>query len=123
MKQKKSGDKLEAQLLRNDDKYREQYQHRIANQVNDLEAIDQLEDHYDIFVSILLLITFAQETLPKVDLKLKQKWITKDILAKMDARRKVKLNRDIYKQLDEEIKHECHAAKERTLPEQCEIIE
>ena len=43
LKQKKAGDKLETQLLRTDDKYREQYQQRIANQLNDIDAIDQLE--------------------------------------------------------------------------------
>ena len=41
--------------------------------------------------------------------------MTKDILDKMDTRRKAKPNTDVYKQLDEEIKHECHAAKERML--------
>ena len=60
-KQKKAGDKLETQLLRTDDKYREQYQKRIAYQLNDIDAIDQLEDRYDRFVSILT--TTAQETL------------------------------------------------------------
>ena len=57
--------------------------------------------------------TSAQETLPKVYVKPKQKWMTKDILDKMDTRRKAKPNTDVYKQLDEEIKSECHAAKER----------
>ena len=80
------------QLLRTDDKYREQYQQRIANQLNGIDAIDQLEDRYD-------------------------------ILEKMDTRRKAKPNTDVYKQLDEEIKSECHAAKERMLTEQCDLIE
>ena len=86
LKQKKSGDKLETQLLRTDDKYREQYQLRIANQLNDIDAIAQLEGRYDRFVCILT--TSAQETLPKVYVKPKQKWMTKDILDKMDTRRK-----------------------------------
>ena len=43
LKQKKAGDKLETQMLRTDDKYREQYQQRIANKLNDIDAIDQLE--------------------------------------------------------------------------------
>ena len=121
LKQKKAGDKLETQLLRTDDKYREQYQQRIANQLNGIDAIDQLEDRYDRFVSILT--TSAQETLPKVYVKPKQKWMTKDILDKIDTRRKTKPNTDVYKQLDEEIKSECHAAKERMLTEQCDLIE
>ena len=121
LKQKKAGDKLETQLLRTDDKYIEQYQQRIANQLNGIDAIDQLEDRYDRFVSILT--TSAQETLPKVYVKPKQKWMTKDILDKMDTRRKAKPNTDVYKQLDEEIKSECHVAKERMLTEQCDLME
>ena len=38
LKQKKVGDKLETQLLRTDDKYREQYQQRIDNKLNDIDA-------------------------------------------------------------------------------------
>ena len=110
LKQKISGDKLETQLHKTDDMYREQYPKRIANQLNDIDAIDQLEDQYDRFFSILT--TSAQETLPKVDVKPNQKWKTKDIFDKMDTIRKAKPNTDVYKQLDEEIKSECHAAKE-----------
>ena len=102
LNQKKADDKLETQLLRTDDKYREQYQQRIANQLNDVDAIDHLEDRCDRFVSILN--TPLQETLPKVYVKPKQKWMTKYILDKMDTRRKAKPNTDVYKQLDEEIK-------------------
>ena len=53
LKQKKSGDRLETQLLRTRAKYREQYHQRIVNQLNDIYAIDQLEDIYDRFVSIV----------------------------------------------------------------------
>ena len=63
-KQKKYGDKWETQLLKTDDKYREQYQQRIANQLNDIDAINQVKDRYDRFDSILT--TSAQEILPKV---------------------------------------------------------
>ena len=120
LKQKKAGDKFETHLLRTDDKYREQYQQIIANQLNDIDAIDQLEDRYDRFVNILT--TSAQETLPKVYVRPKQKWMTKDILDKIDTRRKAKPNTDVYKQLVEEIKSECHAAKEIMLTEQCDLI-
>ena len=121
LKQKKSGDKLKTQLLRTDDKYKEQYQQRIAIQLNDIDAVDQLEDRYNRFVSILTIS--AQETLPKVYVNPKQKWVTKDILDKMDTRRKAKPNTIVYKQLDKKIKCECHAAKERMLTEQCDLIE
>ena len=49
--------------------------------------------------------------------------MTKDILDKMDTGRKAKPNTDIYKQLDVEFKSKCHAAKERMLTEQCDLIE
>ena len=49
--------------------------------------------------------------------------MTKYILGKMDTRRKVKTNTDVYKQLDKEIKSECHAAKMRMLTEQWDLIE
>ena len=61
--------------------------------------------------------------MPKVYVKPNQKWMTKDILDKIDTRRKAKPNTDVYKQLDEEIKSECHAAMERMLTEQCDLIE
>ena len=115
IKQKKYVDKLETQLLRTDDKYREQYQQRNANQLNDIDSIDQLEDRYARFVSIMT--TSAQETLPKVYVKPKQKWMTKYILDKIDTRRKAK------PKLDEEIKSKCHAAKERMLTEKYDLIE
>ena len=47
----------------------------------------------------------------------------KDILDKMDTRRKAKPNTEVYKQLDKEIKSEYHTAKERMLTEQCDLIE
>ena len=49
--------------------------------------------------------------------------MTNDILDKIDTRRKAKPNTDVYKQLEEEIKSEWHAAKERMLTEQCDLIE
>ena len=48
--------------------------------------------------------------------------MNKDILAKMETRRNAKPNTDIYNQLDEEIKRQCHAAKEMLLTEQCEMV-
>ena len=44
--------------------------------------------------------------------------MSKDILDKMDTRRKAKPNTDVYKQPDEEIKSKCHAAKQIMLTEQ-----
>ena len=49
--------------------------------------------------------------------------MTKYILDKMDTRRKAKPNTDVYKQLEEEIKSDCHAEKERMLTKQCDLME
>ena len=49
--------------------------------------------------------------------------MTKDILDKMDTRRKAKPNTNVYKQLAEKIKSECHAANARMLTVQCGLIE
>ena len=87
LKQKKAGDKLEAQLLKTGDRYREQYQ-RIANQLNDLEARDQLEDRSD--------NSTRDHT----------KCMTKNIIATMEAIMKAKPNKDIYNQQNEVIKRE-----------------
>ena len=53
----------------------------------------------------------------------KHKWMTSDILQKMERRRLAKSNVDEYNKLDEEIRRECQPAKELMLTAQCEKIE
>ncbi len=118
--QKNMGDKLQVQLL-STDTYRTQYQECINKDLQDINSIDELEDRYNRFVSILT--TSAQTTLPKVEVTAKQKWMTQDILKKMAERRLAKSNTDEYNKLDAEIRGECQAAKEMMLTEQCEKIE
>ena len=48
---KKSANRLQVQLL-STDLYRNQYQQCINPELNDIDTIDQLEDHYDRFVGI-----------------------------------------------------------------------
>ena len=54
----------------------------------------------------------AQDTFPKREATAKQKWMTSDILQKMERRRLAKLNVDEYNKLDAEIRMECQIAKE-----------
>ena len=88
---KKSANKLQVPLL-STDAYRNQYQQCINPELNDIDTIDHLEDRYDRFVGILSIS--AQATFPKRGARAKQKWITSDILQKMERRRLAKSNVD-----------------------------
>ena len=105
----------------NTDAYINQYQQCINPELNDIDTIDQLEDRYNTFVDILS--TLAQTTLPKRKPRAKQKWMTSDILQKMERRRLEKSNPDEYNKLYAEIRRECQTAKELMLTAQCEKIE
>ena len=83
----KSANKLQVQLL-STDAYRNQYQQCINPELNNIDTIE--EDRYDRFVGILL--TSAQATFPKREARAKQKWMTSDILQKMERRRLAKSN-------------------------------
>ena len=117
---KKSANKLQVQLL-STYAYRNKYQQCINPELNDIDTLDQLEDRYDKFVGILS--TSAQTTSPKREARAKQKWMTSDILQKMERRRLAKSNADEYNKLDAEIRRECQTAKELMLTAQCEKIE
>ena len=78
---KKLANNLQVQLL-STDAYRNQYQHLINPELNDIDTIDHLEDRYDIYFGILS--TTAQTTLLKREDRAKKKWITSDILQKME---------------------------------------
>ena len=80
--------------------------------MNDSSTIDQLEDRYNQFVSILT--STAQNTLVKK--KAYQKWMTQDILLEMvkrriEKRRMAKSNADKYNTPDIEVRSECQMAK------------
>ena len=117
---KKSANKLHVQLL-STDAYGNKYQQCINPELNDIDTIDQLENRYDRFCGILS--TSAQATLLKREARVKQKWMTSDILQKMERRRLAKSNVDEYSRLDEEIRRECQTAQELMLTAQCEKIE
>ena len=60
LKQKKTVDKLQVELLHTDDNYGNQYQQSINKGLNESSNIDLLEDRYNQFVNILT--TSAQNT-------------------------------------------------------------
>ena len=61
--------------------------------------------------------------MPKREAVAKQKWMTSDILQKMERQRLVKSSVDEYNKQDAEIRRECQTAKELMLTAQCEKIE
>ena len=83
--------------------------------------MDQLEDRFDRFGGILS--TSAQATLPKSEARAKQKWMTLDILQKMERRRLDKSSVDEYNKLDAEIRRKCQTAMELMLTAQYDKIE
>ena len=109
---KKTANKLQVQL-HSTDAYRNQFQQCINPELND---IDQLEDRYDRFGGRFS--TSAQTTLSKREARAKQKWMTSEILQKMERRRLAKWNADEYNKLDPEIRRECQTAKELMLTAQ-----
>ena len=63
-------------------------------------------------------------SLPKTTNSKKQKWMTNDILNKMDERKAVKgRNEEHYQQLNKEISNDCSLTKENWLNKQCREIE
>ena len=86
-----------------------------------INTIDNVEDRYIKFRNALT--ESAQQVLPDVDRTAKQKWMTAPILHKMNQRRLVKGDNDLYNLLHKEIKLACIEAKEAWLNEQCQLIE
>ena len=68
-------------------------------------------------------ILHANETAaPKLEKKVKQKWMTEQILEKMEERKKAK-NSPMYDKLNKEIKKMCKEQKEKWYNSKCEAIE
>ena len=68
-------------------------------------------------------IITAAEKISVVERKAKQKWMTEDVLEKMDDRRKSKDNSTRYAELVKEINAMCEQAKEEWLNKECEELE
>ena len=90
--------------------------HHLLNWSKDKGKIDML---------LKVSLTEALKTsLPKKTNRKKAKWITDDILNKMDEREAVKgRNEECYQQLNKEISNDCRVAKENWLNKQCREVE
>ncbi len=121
LKRKTNQSKLQVELLRTDQEYKMQYHKQVCKRLSGIDEKDEIGDRYAHFTTALT--EAAKDVLPTSDPVSKQKWMTKEILQKMDDRRKAKGNNILYSKLDKEIKRECTEAKEAMLSEQCSLIE
>ena len=70
------------------------------------------------------LVETRDEMVPEEVVRRRQKWMTEEILQKMDERRRCKgIDREKYTRLDQEIKEECLRKKEEWLIHKCEEVE
>ena len=74
-------------------------------------------------IDLLAYCRHQHKPLVKREARAKQKWITSDILQKMEGRRLAKSNVDENNKLDAVIRRECQTAKELMFTAQCEKIE
>lgn len=69
------------------------------------------------------LTSAAENIVPVVRKKSKQKWMTDEILDKMAQSRKNKWNHEKYAELDREVRRLCDQAKEEWLNKECDELE
>ena len=70
------------------------------------------------------LTVIAQNTVPNEQRRERRRWMTEEILEKVEERRKCKtMNQKRYRELDNEIKRECSFTKEIWLNKKCVQVE
>ena len=100
---------------------------RLAYSIKVENKFEQLIDEGDevIWESMKnILVEMAEECVPKKERKIKNKWMTQEILSVMNDRQKIK-NRHSqeYRDVDKLIKKKCREAKETWLDRECKEIE
>ena len=109
--------------LKNDERKRDEFEVELRNRYSILEEENgdgepSIETDWR-RLSDALTIT-AQNIIPNEQRRGRRRWMTEEILEKMEERRRFKtVNQEIYRQLDREIKRECKITKERWLNEKC----
>ena len=129
MKKKKAREQIDLDLLKQQE-YKDRYNIEVRNKyeyLNTEETPQQPEPEFieNKWKSIETCLTEALKTiLPKKTNRKKQKWITGDILNRMDERKAVKgRNEECYQQMHKEISNDCRVAKGNWLNEQCREVE
>ena len=110
---KKSTPRPDLKLLRTSKDIRSQFFDSVAGKYEN--AVTGSRDPWTAFEETV--ISSTEECVPKAKRIGKQKWMTEEILEKMEERRKLQKNVPEYKQLNKEIRRKCKEEKE------CEDIE
>ena len=116
---KKSTPRPDLKLLRTSKDVRSQFFDSVAGKYEN--AVTGSKDPWTAFEEIV--ISSTEECVPKAKRIGKQKWMTEEILEKMEERRKLQKNSPEYKQLNKEIRRKCKEEKEKSLEKECEDIE
>ena len=120
-KQAISKPKYQIDLLKSDNQLKEEFSVEIKNRFEKLSEITEVEELWQKMKNSLNEV--MEEKIPKTDKKAHKKWINLEILQLMEERRKATLNKELYKELNKQVKRKCNEAKERWINEQCQEIE
>ena len=116
---KKSTSRPDLKLLRTSNDVRSQFFDSVAGKYEN--AVTGSKDPWTAVEEIV--ISSTEECVPKANRIDKQKWMTEEILKKMEERRKLQKNSPENKQLNKEIRRKCKEEKEKSLEKECEDIE
>ena len=108
--------KLDLKQLKLNPNIRNQFYVEVANRFEALNDHTTMEEEYKIITKSIT--SAAEKTIPSVKSKRNKKWMTDEILDKMEERRKSKRNSNRYKELDREIHDMCDQAKEAVMAQQ-----
>jgi hypothetical protein len=108
-------------LLKTDSILKDRFAVDVNNKFSALETVADVENQWEQLKDSIK--KAIEENIPLKPKKEHKKWMTQEILDKMDTRRKAKGDPTTYKLIDNTIKSMCSAAKEVWLNAQCEEIE
>ena len=124
MKKTRAREQLDLDLLKQE--YKDKYKIEVRNKYEFLNVEKTLQQPEPECIentwkgTKTCLTEALKSSLPKKTNRKKEKWMTDDILNKMDQRKAVKgRNEECYLQLTKEISNDCKLAKENWLHEQC----
>ena len=119
LEKKKQNKKRDIQQLQLNEETRIKYAVEVSNQLQALAEVEDLDEQWKVMKESIT--TAVQKMIPIVERKAKQKWMTEDILEKMDDRRKSKGN--LKAELVNEIRAMFEQVKKDWLNKKCQELE
>ena len=126
---RKVAERLNLKLLQTDNLLKERYRIEVENRyeiLNNEEPTDREEELDKDWKRLQKAYNeTAKQVVPKRERRQRRRWMTEEILDKMEERRENKdTNPQRYEELNQEIRQECDSAKENWINEQCdEVVE